>query len=292
MAQIIINGLIAGMSYALIALGLTLIFSIMNILNFAHGQMYMLGGFAVYYFYARFTLSAYTLLNYFFALIMCILILAVVGIFFERFLFRRVLRVATRDESSMLLAMGTALVLENFALLAFGEKQRGIPPVFKGVKRIFGAFLPVERLMIFVISFFLIIALLLFIRYTKPGRAMRALAQDKEATYLQGVNINKMAMLGFAIGAALAGVAGGLLAQTYPVYTGSGTIISIKSFLMIIIGGAGVVSGAILGGLILGMLEAIGYGLIPGSITYLLIFAAVILLLIIRPQGIMGKPWG
>ena len=286
MAQIIINGLITGMSYALIALGITLIFSIMNILNFAHGQMYMLGGFVVYYFYGVFHW------NYFLSLLMSMLILACVGVVFEKFLFRRVLRVATREESSMLLAMGTALLLENIALLLFGEKQRGIPPVARGVYQIFGAYLPTERLMIFVISFFLIIALLLFIKYTKPGRAMRALAQDKEATYLQGVDVNKTAMLGFAIGAALAGVSGGLLASIYPVYTGSGTAISIKSFIMIIIGGAGVVPGAILGGLILGMLESIGYALIPGSMTYLIIFATVILLLVIRPQGIMGRPWG
>lgn len=284
--QIIINGLISGMSYALIALGLTLIFSIMNILNFAHGQMYMLGSFIVYYFYARFKW------NFFIALIVSILVLAVIGAFFEKFLFRRVLRVAKRDESTMLLAMGSALLLENIALISFGEKQRGIPPVVKGVYRIFGGFLPADRLLVFVASFLLIVALLLFIYYTKPGRAMRALAQDKEVTYLQGVDINKIAMLGFGIGAALAGVAGGLLALIFPVYSGAGTVISIKSFLMIIIGGAGVVGGAIIGGLILGMLEAIGYALIPGSMTYLIIFAAVIILLIIRPQGIMGKPWG
>jgi len=200
--------------------------------------------------------------------------------------------VAKREESSMLLAMGSALLLENIALISFGEKQRGIPPVVKGVFRISGGFLPAERLLIFVVSLLVIIVFLLFIQYTKPGRAMRALAQDKEVTYLQGVDINRIAMLGFAIGAALAGVAGGLLASIFPVYSGAGTVISIKSFLMIIIGGAGVVGGAIIGGLILGMLEAIGYALIPGSMTYLIIFAAVILLLIIRPQGIMGKPWG
>ena len=154
----------------------------------------------------------------------------------------------------MLLAMGSALVLENFALLSFGEKQRGIPPVVKGVYRIFGGYLPADRLLVFLASILLIVGLLLFIQYTKPGRAMRALAQDKEATYLQGVDINRIAMLGFAIGAGLAGVAGGLLALIFPLYSGSGAVISIKSFLMIIIGGAGVVPGAIIGGLILGML--------------------------------------
>jgi len=284
--QIIVNGLILGMLYALIALGITLIFSIMNILNFAHGQMYMLGGFVVYYLYGVYHW------NFFVALGMCILILALIGAFFEKFFFRRVLRVARREESSMLLAMGTALLLENIALISFGEKQRGVPPVVDGVIQILGAYVPVGRALLFFLAFVLIIALLLFVQYTKPGRAMRALAQDKEATYLQGVDINRISMLGFAIGASLAGVAGGLLASIFPVFSGSGTAISIKSFIMIIIGGAGVVSGAIVGGFVLGMAESVGYGLIAGSMTYLLIFCAVILLLALRPQGIMGKPWG
>lgn len=119
---------------------------------------------------------------------------------------------------------------------------------------------------------------------------MRALAQNSDATCLQGVDVNKVSMLGFAVGAALAGVAGGLLALIFPIFSGSGPTISIKSFIMIMIGGAGVVPGAIIGGFILGLLEAIGYGLIPGSVTYLIIFCAVILLLIVRPLGIMGKP--
>ena len=137
-----------------------------------------------------------------------------------------------------------------------------------------------------------IAALLLFVRYTKSGRAMRALAQDKEVTYLMGVDIDRIASLGFAIGAALAGLAGGLLVTVFAINSGVGTAISIKSFIMIMIGGAGVVSGAILGGFVLGFAEAVGYEVFPGSITYLLIFIGMILFLIVRPQGIMGRPWG
>ena len=284
MNQIIVNGLMLGMSYALIALGLTLIFGIMNIVNFAHGQMYMVGGFIVYYFYGIFGW------NYFLALFMCVVILGALGVIFERFFFRRFMRYSSRAESSMLLAIGTALLLENIALLAFGEKHRGVPPLFEDIKNIFGVYIPTTRILIFFISLALIIALLLFIKYSRHGLAMQALAQDREVTHLMGVNTNRVSMMGFGIGAALAGVAGGLLALVFPVFSGSGGIISIKSFIMIMIGGAGVVPGAIIGGFLLGMLESIGYGLIPGSVTYLLIFLAVILLLIFRPLGIMGKP--
>jgi branched-chain amino acid transport system permease protein len=282
----IVNGVVLGTIYALIALGITLIFSIMNILNFAHGQMYMLGGFIVYYLYGVLQM------NYFVALLAVVIALGATGVLFERVFFRRVLRVAKREENSMLLAMGTALLLENLALFAFGEKQRGVPPVVTGVYQVFGAYLPAGRALVLLLSAVFIAALLLFVRYTKSGRAMRALAQDKEVTYLMGVNIDRIASLGFAIGAALAGLAGGLLITVFAINSGVGTAISIKSFIMIMIGGAGVVSGAILGGFVLGFAEAVGYEVFPGSITYLLIFIGMILFLIVRPQGIMGRPWG
>jgi branched-chain amino acid transport system permease protein len=137
-----------------------------------------------------------------------------------------------------------------------------------------------------------IVGLILFVRYTKPGMAMRALAQDKEAACLQGVDIHKISTLGFAIGAALAGVAGGLLAPILMVYAGSGGAITLKSFIMMLIGGFGSVPGAIVGGLVLGFWEAVGYAILPGTVTYLIIFCAVMFLLILRPQGIMGRPFG
>ncbi len=286
MEQIIVNGVVLAANYALIALGLTLIFGILNFLNFAHGQMYMVGGFVVYYVYAIFGM------NYFVALLACALTLFCIGVAFETLFFRRVLRITTREENSMLLAVGTALLLENLALSLFGEKQRGVPPVVTGVYQIFGAYLPASRLLVLMLSALLVIGLLLFVQYTKPGRAMRAVAQDKEVTLLMGVNVGRISALGFGIGAALAGLAGGLLITISAINSGIGTAISIKAFIMIMIGGAGVVAGAILGGIVLGFTEAIGYALIPGSMTYLLIFIGLIIFLIIRPQGIMGKPWG
>jgi len=284
--QIIVNGVVSAANYALIALGLTLIFGILNFLNFAHGQMYMIGGFVVYYVYGIFGV------NYFVALLACAATLFVIGVAFETLFFRRVLSITKREENSMLLAVGTALLLENVALTLFGEKQRGVPPVVSGVYQIFGAYLPASRLLVLVLSALLVIALLLFVQYTKPGRAMRAVAQDKEVSLLMGVDVGRISALGFGIGAALAGLAGGLLITISAMNAGIGTAISIKAFIMIMIGGAGVVAGAILGGIVLGFVEAIGYALIPGSMTYLLIFIGLILFLIIRPQGIMGKPWG
>jgi branched-chain amino acid transport system permease protein len=283
MTQMLINGIVLGTIYALIALGLTLIFSIMRVVNFAHGQMYMLGGFIVYYGTVVYGL------NYFVALLLAIVLVAAIGALFEIFLFRRVLRIAKREENSMLLAVGTALLLENLALVAFGEKQRGVPPVVEGVFEIGDAYLPASRLLVMGMAALMIVGLLLFVQYTRPGRALRAIAQDKEVTYLQGVNINRMSVLGFALGAALAGGAGGLLVTVFAVNAGMGTAVSVKAFLMVMIGGAGVTAGAILGAFTLGFAEAIGYEIFPGSLTYLIIFVALIVFLAIRPQGIMGR---
>jgi len=283
MTQMLVNGIVLGTIYALIALGLTLIFSIMRVVNFAHGQMYMLGGFIVYYGTVVYGL------NYFVALLLAIVLVAAIGALFEIFLFRRVLRIAKREENSMLLAVGTALLLENLALVAFGEKQRGVPPVVEGVFEIGDAYLPASRLLVMGMAALMILGLLLFVQYTRPGRALRAIAQDKEVTYLQGVNINRMSMLGFALGAALAGGAGGLLVTVFAVNAGMGTAVSVKAFLMVMIGGAGVTAGAILGAFTLGFAEAIGYEIFPGSLTYLIIFVALIVFLAVRPQGIMGR---
>ncbi|MFC3073397.1 branched-chain amino acid ABC transporter permease [Shinella pollutisoli] len=286
MEQALVNGLVLGMNYALIALGLTMIFSLMNVLNFAHGQMYVLGGFITYYVCTSLGLP------YFVAILASIAGLAVVGLVFELFLFRPVLQRSAREESSMLLAAGTATLLESLILLFFGEKQRGIPPVVSGVFEVGGAFIPASRALVFVIALASIIAFMLFMRYTRPGRALRAIAQDREVTALQGVNIQRYSALGFMIGAGLAGLAGSLLITVLSVNSGMGTSISVKAFIMVMLGGAGVIPGAIIGAFVLGLAEAFGYAFIPSSMTYLIIFVGLIVFLIIRPQGVMGKPWG
>jgi branched-chain amino acid transport system permease protein len=291
MLQVLINGAVLGTVYALIALGLTMVFSIMRVVNFAHGQMYMLGAFVVYYLYGQFGWP------FWLALPAAAVVLALVGVAFNRFFFQPVLATATREENSMLMAVGTALLLENLALTFFGEKQRGVPDVVDGAF-IFGdvaeggVILTYPNLLVATVAGLSILGLLAFVQYTRPGRALRAVAQDKDAARLQGVDVKATTTLGFAIGAALAGLAGGLLVTVYGINAGVGTNISTKAFIMIMIGGAGVTSGAIVGGVMLGFAEAIGYDLLPGSVTYLLIFIAMIVFLVFKPNGMFGKPWG
>lgn len=286
MTQVMLNALVVGTTYALIALGITIIFSIMKVVNFAHGQLYMIGGFVVYYFNVVFGLP------FWFGLLMSFVIVGLLGVAMELCLFRPVMLRVKREEVTMLLAMGTAVFLESLALIVFGEKQRGVPPIATGIVELFGARLPTSRIVVIIVAALLIAALMAFIGYTKTGRALRAMAQDREATALQGVNLKWLSAMGFGLGTGLAGLSGGLLVAIFAVHTGAGTAVSIKAFLMIMIGGAGVLSGAILGGFVLGFLESVGYALLPGSLTFLIIFLIVICFLIVRPNGIMGKPWG
>ena len=289
MEQVLVNGLYLGAQYAMIALGLTLIFALMNVLNFAHGQMYVLGGFVTYLVYGQLKLPFAV------ALLASAVTLGIVGAFIEKFLFRPVIRKSVREESTMLLAAGIAFFLDAIILLLFGEKQRGVPKIMNGVMNLdLRVIMPYDRILISVLAIVTIITFILFMQYSKPGRAMRALAQDRVAAQLMGVNVDRYSMIGFALGAMLAGVAGSLLVSIVGVNSGIGGPISIKAFMMVMIGGAGVISGAIAGGFILGMLESVGLTVLVayGDITYLVIFVSLMVFLAIRPQGLMGKPWG
>jgi branched-chain amino acid transport system permease protein len=288
MTQVIVNGLYLGAQYALIALGLTLIFALMNVLNFAHGQMYVLGGFVTYTVYGQLKLPFGV------ALIASGVTLAVVGALFERFLFRTVIRRSLREESTMLLAAATATLLDAVILLLFGEKQRGVPKIVNGVLNTDWLIMPYDKIFVGGLAILGIAAFMAFMQFSKPGRAMRALAQDRVAAQLMGVQVDRYTMIGFAMGAMLAGVVGGLLVAATGVNSGIGGPISIKAFTMVMIGGAGVVGGAIVGGFILGMMESVGLSVLHayGDATYLVIFVALMIFLSIRPNGLMGKPWG
>jgi len=286
--QVVVNGLYLGAQYALIALGLTLIFGLMNVLNFAHGQMYVLGGFVTYTVYGQWHLPFVV------ALIASSITLAILGALIEKFLFRTVIRRSKREESTMLLAAAIAFLFDAVILLLFGEKGHGVPKIVDGIFNGGGVIIPYDRVLVGVLAAVFIAGFMAFMQFSKTGRAMRALAQDRQAAQLMGVNVDRYTMIGFAVGALLAGLVGGLLVAIVGVNSGIGGSVSTKAFMMVMIGGAGVVGGAIAGGFILGMLEAVGLTVLHqfGDITYLVIFAGLMVFLAIRPNGLMGKPWG
>jgi len=279
LGQIIVNGAISSITYILIALGITIIFSIMKIVQFAHGQVYMLGGFAIYILFEQ------AGINYIPALLLTILIVGLMGIPMEWLLFRPL---RGQESASLIVSLGLALFLEGSALLTFGGLDKGVHSPFPdGVIRFFGIAIPEERLIISAVCVALISVTIFVIKRLKVGQAMRAVAQDREAAMLQGINVDRICSLGFAMGSALAGAAGGLLVPVLWINPFVGLPVVIKAFVVMILGGLGSIPGCIVGGIILGFIESFGYTLL-GGITGLVSFAAVILLLIFKPQGIMG----
>lgn len=279
-AQAIANSIMLGLIYTLIALGITLIFSIMKIVNFAHGQIYMLGAFAVYYFYAQWHI------HYLLSLVLAAITTAALGAVLERTIFRPL---RGQELPCLLLSLGLALLLEGGALLLFGEKDKGVPPPFAGTINLWGVHFGMDRLVIIILSLVLLFGLFIFIQKFKAGRAIRALAQDLEAATLQGVDINRMSWLGFGLGCMLAGLSGGLLVPVYWVSPFIGGTAVVKAFIVMVLGGLGSIPGTVLGGLILGFIESFGQQFLPGTWAMAIAYILVIVMILVRPRGLMGK---
>jgi branched-chain amino acid transport system permease protein len=252
----------------------------MKIVNFAHGQIYMLGAFAIFYFYARWQI------NYILSLLLAAVCIAALGAALEYFLFRRL---RGQELPCLLLSLGLALLLEGLALIIFGEKDMGVPPPFPGSVNILGVHFGMDRLLIIFLSLILLFALFIFIQKFKAGRAIRALAQDPEAATLQGVDINRMSWFGFSIGCMLAGLSGGLLVPVYWVSPFIGGPAVVKAFIVMVLGGLGSIPGTVLGGLILGSIESFGQQFLPGTWAMAIAYILVVLMILIRPRGLMGK---
>ncbi len=274
-----INGLMLGSIYVLVALGLTLIFSIMGIINFAHGELFMLGGFLTYF------LGEYYGVNFFLSLLISMIVVGSFGILIERIIFRPL-----KDEhlSLLVISLGLAIVLQNMALILWGPEDRSIPIDFQGVVGILGMKFSNERLVAFIISVVLVIALYLFIGKTKAGKALQALAQEAEAAALQGININKMYALAFGIGCALASAAGSAMGPVFLVSPFMGIMPAMKAFIVIMLGGLGSVAGSVAGGLILGVAESFGATYLGTTFQNMIGFIILMLILIIKPLGLFG----
>ncbi|PYN00549.1 MAG: branched-chain amino acid ABC transporter permease [Candidatus Rokuibacteriota bacterium] len=279
LVQALLNGFGLAMVYVLVALGLTLIFSILEIINFAHGEFYMLGGYVTYYVFAVFGV------NYFATLGFAILAVGLAGVVAERLIFRY-LRGKTLN--AFIVSLGLLWVMQASAQLSFGVLDKPVPSAFSGIVRAFGLVISVERLVVSLSAIVLIAALYLFLRWSRPGRAMRAVAQDADAAALQGVDIELVSALGFGIGCALAGGAGGLLAPVFAVSPAMGALPVVKAFIIIIIGGMGSLPGAVVGGLLLGSVEGLGSLFMGSAAVNVLGFLVVILVLLVRPRGLFG----
>ena len=281
----LINGISLGSIYAVIALGYTLVYGIAKMLNFAHGDVIMVGGYVIFYSMTSFSINPY--LSVLIAVIVC----TVLGIVIEKVAYKP-LRQAT-SLSVLITAIGVSYFLQNSALLLFGEKPVNFTSVvnvpsislFDGQVVITG-----EAIVAIVVSILIVIGLSLFINKTKSGRAMLAVSEDKDAAQLMGININRTISLTFAIGSGLAAIAGALLCSAYPtLMPTTGSMPGIKAFTAAVFGGIGSIPGAMIGGILLGIIEIFSKAYISTQLSDAIVFAVLIVVLIVKPDGLLGK---
>lgn len=274
----LINGVVAGSIYALVAVGFSLIFGVAKVMFFTHGEIYMLGAVAGFFFLQKLGVP------YPLAIIVVMIGMGLVGLLVERFL--RPLR--GQDLAILLVTIALGMFVANSAIHIFGYLPLAVPTQVSGTLNVFGTTLSLERVVIVLAAAAIVLALHFFIQRAKAGQAIRAVAQDREAAQLQGIDINRSAAIVFFVACGTAGAAGVLIAPLYYVDVFLGTSALMRTFIVVIIGGLGSFPGAIAGGLFLGFIESFGYALV-GGLSHLISFAVVIVLLIVRPQGLLGR---
>ena len=282
--QQVVNGVTIGVVYALIAVGLTLVFGILGVINFAHGEFYMLGAFLTY------NLTIGLGLDYFVALALTIVGSAAVGWLAERLTVRPL---KGRHMFTVVLStLGLSIFLQNGALLLWGPDPREIELAWGGRPVVLGGVvITFLRLAVLAVGAALIIALTWFIRRTRWGMAMRAVAGNRDAAALMGIPVDRVYAITFAVGTGIAGVAGGLLGAMFTIEPTMGEWAVVKAFCVVVMGGMGNLPGAVLGGIILGVAESLGAGFLPGGASYKdgIGYAILIVVLLYSPQGLFGR---
>jgi branched-chain amino acid transport system permease protein len=280
--QLLANGLVSGTFYALSALGLTLVFGLMRVVNFAHGELYVMGGLLGW------ALTDIAGLNFFVTLVIVVVALGIAGYLIDRLLITRVR--GQGEEPTILLTIGLSIFLSNTALLIVGTVPETVVSPFQNKPLFLGPVVITQsRLVLVAICAALILAVNLLIQKTTLGRAMRATFQDPMAAQLAGIRTSHIYGFTLALGAALAGSAGMLLGSIYVVQATIGGVISLKAFVVVILGGMGSFAGAIVGGLILGVSEALWGGYIATGYVDAIGFGLVIVMLLVRPYGLFSK---
>jgi len=277
----VLNGLTTGGLYALVALGLTLIYGVLHIINFAHGALLMLGLYAVYFLNAQFGIDPYV------ALLIVPPAMFALGYALQRGIIGRASH--GRDENILLVTLGLSIIIENLALFFFRSDTRTVDTSYSfDVVEIFGAFLPYPKVVAFVGALVTAALLWLLMSHTDLGRAIRALAKERKGAQLVGINADHVFAMSFGLGVACLGVAACLLLPSYYVNPQVGGGFVLIAFTIVVLGGMGSFVGALIGGLIIGVVEALGGLFLGESLGQLGIFLIFILVLIFRPTGLFG----
>ncbi len=280
----LISGISLGSIYALIALGYTMVYGIAKMLNFAHGDVIMVGGFVVF--------TSMTTMGQpvWFSILLGMVVCTVLGVVIEKIAYKPLRNASSL--SVLITAIGVSYLLQNVALLIFGSSSQNFQSVvtIPAIRINDQLTITGETIVTIVVTVVIMVGLTLFINRTKPGQAMLAVSEDRGAAQLMGVNVNGTISLTFAIGSALAAVAGVLLCSMYPqinAYTGQ--MPGIKAFIAAVFGGIGSIPGAMIGGILLGVIENLSRAYISSQLSDAIVFAVLILMLLVKPTGILGR---
>ncbi len=280
--QALISGILMAGIYALVAIGLTLIFGVVRIVNFAQGEFVMLGMYATYWLWKLWGIDPYLSLLVTMPALFCF------GVLVQRLFFQPILRAP--DLAQIFMTVGLSVVLMNAALFFFTADFRSVKTAYSDwTLRLAGMALPVPRIFAFVGALLLAGLLTLFLYRTDLGKALRAVAQDREVSMLLGINPERMYLLAVGLGAALAGAAGGLIVPFFYVFPTVGVVFVLIAFVVVILGSLGSIQGALLASLIIGVGESLGILFAGADLGLVVVFAILVLTLILRPSGLMGQ---
>jgi len=285
-AQNIIYGILVGALYGLAAVGLALVFGVTKILNVAHGELMMLGGYAAFWLFTLYDLDP------FLALPLAILFLCLIGAVLYKLLFARTIKLPEEEKikNTMLIGFGLTLIIQNIALLLWTADDRGITTSYSGEAfTLMGLRFPYVRVAGLVISLVCLFALHYFLRRTYTGKAIRATVVDWEAASLVGIDVHKVYLLSFLIGTALAGVAGTLVLVSFSVEPAMGMHWTLKSLIVMVLGGVGNFIGTFFAGILLGVTESAAVFIVPSNYKQVVGLLLFLLILIFRPQGLFGN---
>ncbi|MCT4334919.1 branched-chain amino acid ABC transporter permease [Paracoccus sp. YLB-12] len=279
--QQIINGIAIGGVYVLIALGLTIVFGILGIAHFAHGSVSMFGGYLTFFLVAQ---QGYPLIL---AILVALVVGMVLGVLIELLAYRPVRN--ANHINAFIVALGLTMMVEGINLQFFGAEQVVIPTDAGRVFSIGGVTLPELRLYVILAAAALILAMTIFVEKTKTGQAIRAVAENRDAAILMGINVQMIPLIVFAISTALGVAAGVMVGSLFAIAPGVGEGLVVKGFAVLILGGLGSIPGAVVGGIVLGVTEALAAGFISSAYKDVIAFVVMIAVLLLRPQGLMGR---
>lgn len=268
--------------YAAFAIGFSLIFGVLRIINIAHGEFIMLGAFTTYWFYKLYGIDPFISLPISFVL------LFIFGYFLERFIIHRVTK--AQELMSLLLTFGLSLIISNIALLIWKGDYRSVTTSYAGANiKLDGFIIPYMRFFTFLFAIATVIGLFIFLQKTDTGRAIRATAQNREGAQLLGVSPLRIYAIAFGLGAAVTGVTGSLLSTMFSIFPTMGVEYLLFSFCIVVVGGLGYIPGALAGGLLLGIIQSFSTNFLGAGVTYVILFLILYAMLVIRPTGIFGK---